>query len=173
MATTQAELDLAFTEVGTQFKLVRSLIGALASLSTTDKTTLVAAINEINAKTANAGAAIDDTTARTTTVYSSGKTDAQIEARAASLKAEILGGAGPTVDTLKEIADLLTASDVGDDNAIAALTTALGNRVRFDAAQTLDATQKQQANDNIGSVSLAQFGDPAHSYKTVLLAALA
>lgn len=169
MATIQEELDLAFVEVGTQFKSVRALAGLLASLSTTDKSSLVAAINEVNAKTAGAGAQIDDTTARTTTVYSSSKTDAQITSATNALKADILGGAGPTVDTLKELADLLA----GSSSDVAALTTALGNRVRFDAAQSLNATQKTQANENIGSVSLVQFGDPAHSYRDVLLAALA
>jgi len=173
MASTQEELDLVMVEIGTQFKNDRTIMGLLASLSTTDKTNLVAAINEVNAKTAGAGAQIDDTTARTTTVYSSTKTDSQIADARAALKTEILGGAGPTVDTLKEIADLLTSSDTADDNAIAALTTALGNRVRFDAAQTLTAGEKVQANANIGSVSLVQFGDPAHSYRDVFLAALA
>lgn len=169
MATTQEELDLAFVEVGTQFKSVRTLAGQLSSLSTTDKASLVAAINEVNAKTAGAGAQIDDTTPRTTTVYSSSKTEAAITAASDALKADILGGAGPTVDTLKELADLLA----GSSSDVAALTTALGNRVRFDAAQSLTAPQKAQANTNIGSVSLVQLGDPAHSYKNVLLAALA
>lgn len=172
MATTQEEIDLAFLEAGTQFKATRALIGALASLTTTDKASLVAAINEVNAKTAGAGAQIDDVTPRTTTVYSSSKTDSQISAARAALKAEILGGAGATVDTLKEIADLLASSDINDDNALAALTTAVGNRVRFDVAQTLTVGEKAQANTNIGSVSLAQFGDPAHSYRDVLLGAL-
>lgn len=169
MATTQEELDLAFVEVGTQFKSIRTLAGLLASLSTSDKSSLVAAINEVNAKTAGAGAQIDDVTARTTTVYSSSRTEDRLTAATAALKADILGGAGPTVDTLKELADLLATS--GSD--VAALTTALGNRVRFDAAQSLTAPQKVQANTNIGSVSLVQFGDPAHSYRDTLLAALA
>lgn len=168
MATIQEELDLAFTEVGTQFKSVRTLAGLLASLSTNDKSSLVAAINEVNAKTAGAGAQIDDTTPRTTTVYSSSKTEAAIASATAALKVDILGGAGPTVDTLKELADLLA----GSSSDVAALTTALGNRVRFDAAQSLTAPQKIQANANIGSVSLVQMGDPAHSYRDVLLAAL-
>lgn len=169
MATTQEELDLAFLETGTQFKGIRTLLGLLSSLTTSDKTNLVAAINEINAKTAGAGAQIDDVTARTTTVYSSSRTDARITEATAALKTEILGGAGPTVDTLKEIADILVSS--GSD--VTALTAALGKRVRFDAAQTLTAGEKSQANANIGSVSRAEFGDPAHSYRDVLLAALA
>lgn len=173
MASIQDEIDLAFVETGSQLKQLRALTGLLASLTTSTKNSLVDAINEVNAKTASAGAAIDDSTARTTTVYSSSKVVSAISDARASLKAEILGGAGATVDTLKEIADLLASSDLDDDTAISALTTGLGNRVRFDAAQTLTAAQKAQANANIGAVSLVQLGDPTHSYKAVLVAALA
>lgn len=172
MATTQEEIDIAMVEIGSQFKQVKALIGVLANLSTAAKSDLVAAINEVNGKLSSAGAVIDDSAASTSKVYSSSKTQAQIESRAAALKAEILGGAGATVDTLKEIADLLVQSDIDDDNAIAALTTALGNRVRFDTSQTLTTAQKAQGNSNLGSVSLAQFGDPAHSYRAVLLTAM-
>lgn len=168
MATTEDEIKLLATEMGTQVKSIRTLMGLLASLTTADKTSLIAAINEVNAKTAGAGAQIDDVTARTTTVYSSSRTEARITAVTAALKDDILGGAGPTVDTLKELADILANS--GSD--VAALTTALGKRVRFDAAQTLTAPEKVQANANIGSVSLAQFGDPAATYRDVFLAAL-
>lgn len=169
MATTEAEIKLLATEVGTQIKGLRTLMGLLSNLTTTDKTNLIAAINEVNAKTAGAGAQIDDVTARTTTVYSSSRTEARITEATAALKSDILGGAGPTVDTLKEIADILASS--GSD--VAALTTALSKRVRFDAAQTLTAPEKVQVNTNIGSVSLAQFGDPAATYRDVFLAALA
>ena len=169
MATTEAEIKLFATEVGTQLKGLRTLMGLLSSLTTVEKTNLVAAINEVNAKTAGAGAQIDDVTARTTTVYSSSRTEARITEVTAALKTDILGGAGPTVDTLKEIADILATS--GSD--VAALTTALSKRVRFDAAQTLTAPEKAQVNANIGSVSLAQFGDPAATYRDVFLAALA
>ena len=169
MATTESEIKLFATEVGTQLKGLRTLMGLLSNLTTTDKTNLIAAINEVNAKTAGAGAQIDDATARTTTVYSSSRTEARITAATAALKSDILGGAGPTVDTLKEIADILASS--GSD--VAALTTALSKRVRFDAAQALTAPEKVQANTNIGSVSLAQFGDPAATYRDVFLAALA
>ena len=169
MATTEAEIKLFATEVGTQIKGLRTLMGLLSNLTTTDKTNLIAAINEVNAKTAGAGAQIDDATARTTTVYSSSRTEARITEATTALKSDILGGAGPTVDTLKEIADILASS--GSD--VAALTTALSKRVSFDAAQTLTAPEKVQVNTNIGSVSLAQFGDPAATYRDVFLAALA
>jgi len=173
MATTQAELDLAFQEVGTQFKLDRTAMGLLASLATTSKTSLVAAINEIAASLGSSGAVINDTTPGNTTVYSSTKTEASIAASRASLKTELLGGVDSAYDTLQELVTYFNGLDTSNDADVSALVTALGNRVRFDAAQTLTAPQKAQANANIGSLSLVDFGDPAHSYKNVFTASLA
>lgn len=60
------------TRIGTEFKTVYGKIGNLASLTTTEKGTLVGAINEVKA---SAGVQIDDVTASSTTVYSSSKTN--------------------------------------------------------------------------------------------------
>lgn len=173
MATTQEEIDLAMTEIGTQFKLDRAAMGVLSSLTTTQKGSLVAAINELKASIAGAGAVINDAAASTSSVYSSSKTDSQIATSRSELKAELLGGASAAYDTLQELVVYFEGLDTENDAAIAALVTSMGNRLRFDAAQTLTAPQKVQGNDNLGSVSLVAFGDPAHSYRTVLLAALA
>ena len=160
----QTNLTTAFTNVGTQFKLVRTSIGTLSSLATTDKSSLVAAINEVNTKTASAGASINDTTASGTTVYSSNKTNAQVAAAVANLVAS----APTTLDTLKELSDAL-----GGDAAFATtVTTALGNRLRFDAAQTLTAPQKVQGNANLGSASLVDVGDPNYDFAAAFAAAL-
>ena len=61
---------------------------------------------------------------------------------------DALTAASPaTLDTLAEI-----ASALGEDpNFAATMTTALGNRVRFDAAQTLTVPQQGQARTNIGA----------------------
>lgn len=62
----------------------------------------------------------------------------------------VIDGAPSAWDTLKEIADYIAA----DQTATTAITTALSNRVRFDAAQALTAEQQLQACQNIG------IGDP-------------
>ena len=173
MATTQEELDLAFVEIGTQFKLDRTQMGLLSSLTTSQKSSLVAAINELKASIAGAGAVINDNAASTSAVYSSSKTDSQIATARSELKSEILGGASAAYDTLQELVTYFNGLDSANDADVASLITQMGNRLRFDAAQTLTAPQKVQGNANLGSVSLVQFGDPAHSYRTVLLAALA
>lgn len=133
----------AITRMATEFKTIRALTGALTSLTTTDKTNLVAAINEIKAASLNAGAQINDTIAGTGTVYSSSKTEAHVADRIAALVA----GSPALLDTLDEV-----AAAIGDDpNFAATITTALGNRVRYDAAQTLTAPQQVQARANIGA----------------------
>ena len=172
MATTQEELDLVFQEIGTQFKNDRTVMGLLANLTTTNKTNLVAAINEIKASLSGAGAVINDAAASDTSVYSSAKVTTDIAAARAGLKTEILGGASAAYDTLLELVTHFNGLDSANDANVEALVTTMGNRLRFDEAQTLSAGQKVQGNANLGSVSLAQLGDPARSYRTVFLAAI-
>lgn len=62
--------------------------------------------------------------------------------------AQLVGGAPAALDTLNELADAL-----GDDPNFAASTaTALGYRVRYDAAQALVAGEKATVQQNIGLV---------------------
>jgi hypothetical protein len=159
-ADLSTDLDALAEVVGDDVKIITAKIGVLASLTTTQKSSLVAAVNEVAASIGSA-AGIDDGATSTTSTWSSSKTNTEIADARASLKAEILGGAGPAYDTLEELRALLTASDSDDDAAIAALTTALGNRVRFDEAQTLTSPQQAQARTNIGAASAADVGNVA------------
>jgi hypothetical protein len=96
--------------------------------------------------TPSVGVVIDDAAASGTKTYSSTKIDSSIATAKTDLKNELLNGAGAAYDTFSEIQGLLT----GQDNAVTALTTAIGNRLRFDAAQTLTSGQITQACANIG-----------------------
>jgi hypothetical protein len=174
----------------------------LTGLNTTAKNNLVAAINEVLAAVGSAGtgdmtkatydsnndgvvdnaaalggvaaanyatkayadAKINDAAAAATTTYSSN----EIIARLATLKNEILGGASSAYDTLLEIQNALA----GDDADIASLLTAVGNRIRFDAGQSLTAPQLQQAQDNISVYSRAEIGNPEQNLVTAFEAAL-
>jgi len=165
MATLQVRLQDLATRISTEVKSLRTLLNGNAAdnaaLITAAKGNLVLAINEVKAQAnslaASGGATINDaSTASTTQTYSITKIITSISEAKAAVKAEILGGAGAAYDTLKELEDLF-ASSTAD---LTAITTALGNRLRFDAAQTLTAPQKVQANTNLGSLSLAQSGDP-------------
>lgn len=170
------------TRIATEIKALRTLINGnaanLSALTTTDKTNLVAAINEVQAEVASSsgindattttsstwssskitdyvaaelpepGALIDDVTASTTTVYSSTKTGSEIAAAVAGL----VDSSPATLDTLNELAAAL-----GNDPSFATTTaTALGNRVRTDtAAQGLNSTQQGNARTNIAAASAA------------------
>lgn len=175
MTTTQDIAD-GFVRLANELKAHRTLLNGnlpdLSGLNTTAKTNFVAAINElqaeINALAAGSGA-IDDGTTGTSTTWSSQKVTDEVAAAVAS----ILGGAGAAYDTLQEIKALLDSSDAADDSALAALTTAVGNRLRFDATQTLTSGERAQANANLGSVSVAEFGSRTTNYVALIETALA
>jgi len=96
---------------------------------------------------AGGGAAINDaSTTSTTTTWSAQKSTAAI----AQVKTDILGGASAAYDTLLELQNII----VTDESTAAALATAVNNRVRFDASQTLTTPQMLQACTNLG------IGDP-------------
>ena len=139
--------DLA-TRLATECKSIRTLVNGnaadLSSLTTTQKTSLVAAINELKTAIDNSGSSItiSDSTSSTTEVWSSSKVSAAI----AQAKSDLINGAGAALDTLSELAAALG----NDANFASTVTTALGYRLRFDAAQTLTTGQKTQACDNLG-----------------------
>ena len=153
-----------------QDKLLKILLNGnaadLSALSTTTKTNLIAAINEVKAQVNGIapGAVIDDSTTSTTKTWSSTKTNATISAAVAGLVAS----APAALDTLTELAAALG----GDANFASTTAAALGSRVRFDAAQTLTAPQKTQALANIGAAAAADIGPTDTDYVALFNAAL-
>ena len=112
------------TGVATNAKAMKTLINGnatdLSALTTVQKSSLVAAINEVAAAVGGAGATIDDATISALSVWSSAKTDAEIKAATAAL----IDAAPGALDTLNELAAAL-----GDDpNFAATSTTALSNK---------------------------------------------
>ena len=148
MSSLQVRITDLATRVATEIKSVKTLVNGnatdLSALTTTQKTSLVAAINELKNAVDNAGSSItiSDSTSSTTEVWSSSKVSSAI----AQAKSDLVNGAGAALDTLAEL-----ASALGNDASFAStVTTALGYRLRFDAAQTLTAGQKTQACVNLG-----------------------
>jgi len=140
-------------------------MGDKTALTTTNKTTLVAAINELVSTIASASSILDSaTTGDTTHTWSANKIVAEITAA----KNAILNGAPAAFDTLLEISDRLATDQTGLSN----LLTAVGNRVAFDAAQALTAPQKAQAIANIGAISAADVGDVNSDFVATFNAAL-
>lgn len=144
--------------IGTDVKALTAKQGDLTSLSTTAKGNLVAAINELKAALGSAGAAINDaaTNGATTVTWSADKIFDTIEAAKLAVKSDLTNGAAAALDTLSELAAAL-----GNDPSFAAtMATALTNRVRYDAVQTLTAPQQLQACSNIG------VGNPERNFAT-------
>lgn len=140
--------------LGADVKDIYAKQGNLASLSTTAKTDIVTAINELAGLISGGGGApIDDNAGNgdTTVTWSADKSYDSIQSAINGLKDELLGGAGAAFDTLEELATALGE----DPNFATTITTALGLRVRVDEAQSFDNTQKTQGRDNIGAASAA------------------
>lgn len=136
------------TQIGTDIKNLRSTRGTMASLTTTEKTNLVGALNELKAAmdaSAASAVGINDAATVTTATWSSSKISTSISAAVADLVAS----APTALDTLNEL-----AAAIGNDGSFAAsMATALGNRVRVDAVQTFTAPQQAQALSNIGAAA--------------------
>jgi hypothetical protein len=166
--TLKTQIDNLATRVGSENKSLRTLINGnladLSGLNTAAKNNLVAAINELVAAIGSASL-INDAAAGPTTTYSSSKIVAEIAAAVAALVAT----APATLDTLNELASALG----GDANFAATTATALGLRVRVDAAQSLSGAQQNQARANIGAVAAADVGDTNANFVAVFEAALA
>lgn len=170
----QTRLSDLITAIGTDYKQIRTWIsgsssGDLTGLSTTDKTSLVAAINEVKSD-ATSGSTPDATTSvkgkieiATLTEVATGTdttravTPEGVRQERLALKDEILGAGVPAaLDTLDELAAAL-----GDDaNFASTVTTALAARVRTDtAAQGLNSTQQGNARTNIDAQDATSIGN--------------
>ena len=152
------------TRVATECKALRTLINGnaadLSSLTTTAKGNLVLAVNELKASITALGtpATINDAATNSSETWSSTKINSEIT----TALNNAIDGAPGALDTLNEL-----AAAIGDDASFAStVTTALGNRVRYDAAQTLTAPQQAQACANIG------VGDPESNFVTTFNAGL-
>lgn len=154
--TLAAQIASLATAIGTDIKQLKTNEGTLSSLSTTAKNSLVAAINELYGLVGNAGAHINDVAGdgNTTETWSANKIFDTIEAAKVAVKNELINGAAATLDTLNELAAAL-----GNDPSFATtISTALGKRLRFDAAQSLTAPEQLQGCNNLG------VGDPTTDF---------
>ncbi len=153
-----ARLKLLFREIGLDQKAQNAAIdtlngkvGALAGLSTTEKSTVVGALNELAARIAAAEQAtaslIDDTSTDTDTTWSSSKITQAI----ADGFNSVIAGAPEALNTLQEIATALNNAP----NAVQGILDILAKVVRVDQEQVFSAAEKAQGRANIGAASEA------------------
>lgn len=153
----QTRLSDLITAIGTDIKQLRTFItgsssGDLTGLTTTNKTSLVAAVNEVAA--AGGTSAASETVAgivelATLAEVATGSdstravTAAGVRQERTALKAEILGAGVPgALDTLDELAAALA----DDANYAASVTTALSNKQPLDADLTAIAALTSAAD---------------------------
>lgn len=128
--------------------MVNGRAADLSGLNTTNKSNLVAAINETLtvATSSGSGVAINDTTPSTTSVFSSSKVTDDI---AAAQAAAASSGAASAVSTIRNGVNTDTDTLAKVRTQITSINTAVGNRVRIDAAQTLTGPQLAQVSSNL------------------------
>ena len=141
MATQQQRITELAQAIAADIKLLTTNQGTLTALTTTDKTSLVKAINELKSSITNA-TSINDTSTSTSATWSSDKINTSINNAVSAL----VGGAGTTLDTLKELAAALG----NDANFATTIATQMGKRVRVDAAQTFTVAEQAQGCANLG-----------------------
>lgn len=141
MATQQQRITAVVQAIGADIKSILANQGALANLTTADKTNLVAAINELKAAISGASGINDGTTSSSAT-WSSNKINSAINSAVSAL----VSNSPTTLDTLKELANALG----NDENFSTTVANKLGKRVAVDAAQTFTVTEQKQACENIG-----------------------
>lgn len=117
-------VDTLKTDVGTK-------LGDLATLTTTDKTSVVRAMNELKASIGAVNTGTDESAVNQLI-------DNKINA--------LVDNAPEALNTLKEIADKLQA----DESTATALASTVSKKVAFDSPQSLSTEQQKQAQENIG-----------------------
>lgn len=105
--------------VGMKDKEIVKLIGALSTLTTTHKDTLVGAINEMNQRInslSSSAAGINDSATNETATLSAKKILELLNQAKADVKNELLGGqVDASIDTIKELGDMLKNIQTGED----------------------------------------------------------
>ena len=152
MATTlSAQISALATQIGSDIKTLIAQDGDLSTLTTQQKASLVLALNELKAGLTavegKLGAQIDDSSSGTDKTWSASKINSAITEAVNAL----VNGAPDTLDTIKEVADAITANK----DAIAAIQAVAAGHVKYDGAQSLTSEQKTQARTNIGAAGTA------------------
>ena len=156
MVVLTQSINDGFAQITTLLKQVNNTLkgnqGDLTKLSTVDKTSLVNALNELKITIDNKSA-INDNQNTTANTWSATKISTEITTAITNL----INGADVSSDTLKELADKITAL-VQADNGLVSATQ----------AQAFNEQQKAQARSNIDVYSKAEIGDINTNFVTTI-----
>lgn len=155
VTTLNQQIQNLATQIGSDVKTLIANQGNLTALTTSQKASLVLAINELNSAISqiDTSKVIEDAQTSADKTWSSNKIVSEITTKCNEVKSALLGGAGDAYDTLQELATLI------EDNKelINSLQELAGAHVRYDAAQQLSPEQKSQARSNIGAADDADY----------------
>lgn len=155
VTTLNQQIQNLATQIGSDVKTLIANQGNLTALTTSQKASLVLAINELNSAISqiDMSKVIEDAQTSADKTWSSNKIVSEITTKCNEVKTALLGGAGDAYDTLQELATLI------EDNKelIDSLQELAGAHVRYDAAQQLSPEQKSQARSNIGAADDADY----------------
>ena len=156
MAVLTQSINDGFAQITTLLKQVNNALkssqGDLTKLSTTDKTSLVNALNELK-NTIDNKTSINDSQKTTANTWSATKISNEITQAITNL----INGADASSDTLKELADKITALAQADNGLVSA-----------SQAQPFTEQQKAQARTNIDVYSKAEIGDINTNFVTTI-----
>lgn len=105
--------------VGMKDKEIMKLLGIMQQLTTTEKNTIVGAINEMNQRInslSSSAAGINDSATNETATLSAKKILELLNQAKADVKNDLLGGqVDASIDTIKELGDMLNNIQTGED----------------------------------------------------------
>lgn len=105
--------------VGMKDKEIMKLLGIMQQLTTTEKNTIVGAINEMNQRInslSSSAAGINDSATNETATLSAKKIIELLNQAKADVKNELLGGqVDASIDTIKELGEMLKNIQTGED----------------------------------------------------------
>ena len=141
-------INLLIDEIGKTFKEIRQSIGEKGNLKTLNKTSLVAAINELSEKPSSS-LVLDDGSMSSSSVYSSEKVESLISDTKGNIISQIIGEADEAYNTLKEVSDYISS----DKSGAALMAEQIGKRLKIDEVQQLSQEQRTNVETtlNIGN----------------------
>ena len=156
MAVLTQSINDGFAQITTLLKQVNNTLksnqGDLTKLSTADKTSLVNALNELKTTIDNK-TSINDSQTTTANTWSATKISNEI----ATAITNLINGADASSDTLKELADKITALSQADNGLVST-----------SQPQAFTEQQKSQARSNIDVYSKAEIGDINTNFVTTI-----
>lgn len=156
MAVLTQSINDGFVQITTLLKQVNTTLkgnqGDLTKLNTADKTSLVNALNEVKGLISSISS-INDSQTTTSNTWSALKIRNEITTAITNL----INGADASSDTLKDLADKITALVQADSNLVSA-----------GQPQSFTAQQKAQARNNIDVYSKAEVGDINTNFVTTI-----